>query len=381
MQVLNAEPREHLTVEQVTAVIQSADVSFDVGADLLDVNLGYLDDISVDVSGGSVDWGLNNAIHRKVRLQLSRRLNWGNELVRPWMSLTANGVTAKFFVGVFALTTPVRPIGESPESYEVDGFDRLYLLQRQVGADYTVAIGVTYRQALLDVFEAAGLSGAIIDGSAADNTLPEARNWLLVPDDVSDPDQTDTPVTWLRIVNDLNRAINFRSCWADDRGRFRCQAYQDPAVRAPEFVLDADNRFETIVGENTTMAEDMWKAPNRWVFRWSNGGTGVEGDGVYTVDQSDAVSGDWLGRKLVWTSVVDYEAASQPKLVELGDRRVAADKRIATSFDLTTGPFPAAGHADVFTYRDAAVGSRKVMAISWSMDLAGGDCSWVLEGV
>jgi hypothetical protein len=381
MQVLDAEPREALTVAQVTDLIQSPSMTVDFGADLLDVNLGYLADITEDVVGGSIGWSLNNAIHRTCRLQLSRRLNWGDELVRPWQTLSDGAITAKFYRGVFALTTPERPIGETPETYDAAGFDRLYLLQREVGADYTVASGVTYRQALLDVFAAAGLSGAVIDGSAADDVLPEERTWLLVPDDTSDPDQTDTPVTWLRIVNDLNRAINFRSCWADDLGQYRCQAYQSPEVRAPEYVFDADDLFKTIVGEERRMVEDTWKVPNRWVFRWSNGGTGTEGNGIYTVDQSDVVDGDALGRTLVWSSVVDYEAASQAKLVELGERRVAADKRVSKMFDVTTGPFPAAGHADVFTYSDAAVGGLKVQALSWSMTLDGGDVSWQWEGI
>ena len=370
-----------LSLSRRAALIQAASLEVDFGADLLDVNLGYLDDLSADVAGGSVSWGLYNTIHRTVSLSLSRVLNWGNELVAPWMTLSDGEITARFPVGVFSLTTPQRTVGETPELYETTGYDRLYLLSREVGEDYSVASGVTYRQALLDVFADAGLSGAVIDGAAADNTLPVLREWPLVPKDQSDPDQTDTPVTWLRIVNDLLRAINFRSCWCDERGRFRCQAYLEPSSRGPSFVFDADDRFTTILGEYRTVSQDSWKVPNRWVFRWSNGGTGVEGDGIYTVDQSDVVGGDVLGRTLVWSSVVDYEAASQAKLVELGDRRVADDKRVSTVFDVTTGPFPMAGHADVFTYTDAAVGSRKVAATSWLIPLDGGDVSWQWERV
>lgn len=424
MQTLTAAPRDHLTTAQVAALLHASNLSVDFGADLLDTNLAYLDDLSADVSGGSVDWSLHASIHRTCRLQLSRELAWGNVLVRPWMELSDGATTARWWVGVYAPTTPERawsgarsgvaatqpgqePITDTtgepildadgyyitvesgievldpPEfkAWEVDGYDRLYLMAREVGADYTVAAGVTYRQALLDVFSAAGLSGVVIDGSAADDVLPAAKSWPLVTEDTGDPDQTDTPVTWLRIVNDLLRAINFRSCWCDEQGRFRCQAYQPPTQAAPEWIFDADDEHLTILGEERRMSEDVWKVPNRWVFRWTNGGTGVEGDGIYTVDESDTVNGDWLGRTLVWTSVVDYEAASQAKLVSLGDRRVADDKRVTTMFDVTTGPFPGADHADVFTYRDVALGERKVQARSWSLPLDGGEMAWSWEGV
>jgi hypothetical protein len=381
MQRLNGSPREHLTDAQVTALLQASNVEVDFGADLLDTNLAYLSDISEDLAGGSVDWALHNRIHRTCRLQMSRSLRWGVDLVRPWMTLSDGAVTAKFYTGVFSLTTPDRVIGETPELYEVDGFDRLYLLDRQVGADYTVASGTTYRQALLDVFAAAGLSGAVIDGSAADDTLPADKTWPLVAEDTGDPDQTDTPVTFLRLANDLCRAISFRSVWCDEQGRFRCQSYQSPTVRATEFVLDADDINLTVLGEDRQLAEDVWKVPNRWTFRRTNGGTGVEGDGVYTVDLSDTTNGDWLGRKLVWTSVVDYEAASQAKLVDLGDRRVEQDRNVSRMIEVGTGPLPIAGHADVLAYRDAAVGNHKVQARSWTLPLDGSDMRWTLEVV
>jgi hypothetical protein len=383
VQALTAAPRDNLTDAQVTSLLTSPSLEVSAGCELLDADLTVREDISDDLAGGRVSRNSNATVHGTCDLAVSRSLAWGVDLVRPYMILTdgLTGVTARWNVGVYALTTPERTVGETPETYDVQGFDRLYLLSRQVGADYTVAAGVTYRQALLDVFAVAGLSGVLIEGSAADDTLPVSRTWALVSDRVADPDQTDTPVTWLRIVNDLLRAINFRSVWADQDGVFRCAAYQDPASRAAEWTFDTDPGL-TILGEDRTVVEDRWKTPNRWVFRRTNGGTGVEGDGVYTVDLSDTVNGDWLGRTLVWTSVVDYEAASQAKLVALGDRRVALDRMLTIRFDVTTGPFPGAGHFDVFEYQDAAAGgTRKVQAVSWDMPLDGGDVRWTWEAV
>lgn len=365
-------------------LLQSSALSVSAGCELLNADLSFREDISDDLAGGKVSRSLYATIHGTCDLSLSRELAWGVDLVRPYMILSDGTVTARFNVGVFCLTTPERRVGETPETWSVQGYDRLLLLNRQVGADYTVTAGTTYRQALLDVFTAAGLSGALIEGSAADDTLPADRLWPLVADRAADPDQTDTPVTFLRIVNDLLRAINFRSVWADENGIFRCQAYQDPASRPVDFVFDADDLISGIVGEDRTHITDVWAVPNRWVFRQTNRPDGApsatEGDGIFTVDQSDTVNGDWLGRRLVWTSVVDYEAATQSKLVDLGTRRVALDRSVSTRYEVTVGPFPPAGHADIYTYRDGTT-DRKVQLISFDLDLTGADTAMTWEAV
>jgi hypothetical protein len=372
-----------ITADQLT-ILTSPAVEVTAGCDLLNPDLSFREDISDDLADGHITWTLHATVHRAARLELTRPLRWGVDLVRPNMTVTdrLSGLSSRWNVGVFALTTPERTVGETPETYDVSGFDRLHLLQRQVGADYTVAAGVTYRQALLDTFTAAGLSGVLIDGAAADNTLPVARSWPLVGDRVADPDQTDTPVTWVRVVNDLQRAWNGRGVYADENGRFRCEAYQAPDVRPTEHTFDADSSV-TILGEDRTLSEDVWGTPNRWVFRRTNGGTGVEGDGIHTiVNQSDGPT-SIDARVLTWTSVVDYEAASQAVLVALGNRRVAADRRLTSRLKVTTGPWPCAGHGDIYAYSDLALGSgtRKVQATRWSFDLSGSDVEFEWEVV
>lgn len=381
MQPLTAPPRDSLTSAQVTDLLLASSLDVEMGAELLDSTLVVVEDISEDLAGGQVDRNMHATIHGTCRLLLSRELAWGTDLVRPYVTLDDGVVSARWNLGVFALVSPERQVGETPELFDVQGYDRLLLLDRQVGADYTVTSGSSYRTALLDVFTAAGLTGVLIEGGAADSTLPADKTWSLVADDQADPDQTSTPVTYLRIVNDLLRAINFRAVWCDQDGLFRCEGYQAPVSRAVEFTFDAGDEQVTIVGEDRRLREDLWAVPNRWVFRWSNGGTGIEGDGVYTVlNQSDGpTSIDERG--LTWTSVVDFEAASQAKLEDLGDRRVAADRRVTSVLEVTTGPFPGAGHGDVFQLVDPVIGDRKVQATSWSLPLDGGDMSWSWERV
>lgn len=377
--------RDGLTAEQVTAILTSPALQVAGGLDLLRPDLTFVSDISADLESGKVTRNLFADIHGACSLRLSRELVWGVDLVRPHMTLTdgRSGQSARFNLGVFLLTTPTRTVGQDPVTVEVQGYDRLVLLERQVGADYTVAAGVTYRQALLDTFTAAGLTGALIEGAAADDVLPAARSWPLVADRAADPDQTNTPVTWLRIVNDLLRAISFRSVFCDELGRYRCQAYVLPSAQPVEFTFDADDVVAGIVGEDRSVDEDVWKTPNRWVFRQTNRPAGAlaptEGDGIFTVvNQSDGPT-SIDSRGLVWTSVVDYEAASQAKLVELGNRRVQLDRALTTVFSVTVGPFPPAGHADVYRYVDG--GDRRVQLLRHDLDLLGADSAMTWEAV
>lgn len=365
------------------AVLRAGAVTVDFGAELLRPDLTLVEDVSVDVVGAQVQRNMNAAVHGTCRLRLSRELRWGVDLIRLFMLLADadRGTVERFDCGVFVLTTPQREVGDDVVTFEVSGFDRLHLLQRQVGADYTVAVDVTYRQALLDTFTAAGLTGVLIDGVAADDRLPTTRTWPLIGQS-PDPDQTATPVTWLRVVNDLLRAINFRAVWADETGRFRCQDYQQPAVRPVEWTFDADELL-TLVGQERTVVEDVWATPNRWVFRWTNAPAGtLTADLTYTVDNLADGPTSQTARGLVWPSVIDYEAASRAKLVSLGNRRVALDRRVERRLKYTTSVFPAAGHADIFMLRDAAAGvMAKVQAAAWSFDLSGSDVEWDWEVV
>lgn len=384
MQQLTAGPRAHLTEQQVRQVLTARSVEVAAGCDRLNpATLAVAESLDAHTVGGFIERNMNREPHATLSLDLTRKLRWGIDLVRPWQSLTdrATGLTARWHLGAYVLTTPTSEIGEDEPVYQVQGFDRLRLLEREVAAAYSVAAGVTYRQALLDVFAAAGLTGVLIEGSAADSTLPQAKSYPLIGTS-TDPDQTTSPVTWLRIVNDLLTAINYRGVWADESGLFRCQAYLPPAERAPEWVFDADDRL-TILSEERSVTEDVWALPTRWVFRWTNAPAGTAGaDLTY---QRDLPAGHELSaqaRGLVWPRVIDYEAASRAAFVALGDRRVALDTASRLSVAASTGPFPGAGHFDVFTYTDAAAGgTSKVQAASWRLPLDGGDVTWTWERV
>jgi hypothetical protein len=285
---------------------------------------------------------------------------------------------ARFNLGVYSLTTPERVYDEDPATFTCQGYDRLYLLDREVGDSYEVASGALVLDAVRQAITDAGLSGVRLDGTAQDKTLPRAMTWPLVPTEGG-----SEPTTWLRIVNDLLRGVGYRGIWADQDGLFRSEPYASPSTRPVEWTLDEDE-LTTIQGPGRTLTRDIWKTPNKWIFVQSNRPDGAaaptEGDGIYTVtNQSDGpTSVD--SRGLTWARRYEYEAADQAALVSLGDRRVERDKRVTATWSVSTSPLPIAGHADVATLVVNGT-SRKVLAHEWRLPLDGSDQSWTWDEV
>lgn len=282
--------------------------------------------------------------------------------------------TARFDLGVFVLTTPPRPIGESPATYDVTGYDLLYLLQQPVGDTYVVPAGTTYLQAVRDVIAASGAGSSVfLDGTAQSTPLPGDRVWMLTDSDAA---------TWLRIVNDLLAEIAYRGIWADESGRFRSEPYRDPALRPVEWVHDTG--AATIFGSSGTETVDVWNAPNWWRgIRKGMSVQPVEGAGIYTRENvsTGPSSQDSVGR-IVRAEPMWLDAADQASLVAQVDRQVATDMAVTRIIDGSTGPMPIVGHWDISTIDHPDLGRVKVQTRSWSLPLSGGDVKqqWEVVG-
>ena len=317
-------------------------------------------------------------------------LRWGRDLLRPYTVLTDGRVVARFDQGVYVPTTPRRNVGTGA-GYEVTGYDRLYLLDRQVGSDARVYAGVPVLELVDQAVTAAGLTGLLLDGSAGDTALPPlpgrtdnvAMEWLLVPR-TTDPDNNRTPPTWLRIINDLLRTINYRAVWCDEQGRYRSEPYRAPADRGAEWTM-TDAPVGVPLGLERELLLDVHQVPNRWTFVASNPPEGVvphPSNGLlYQYDLPDEHPLSAANRDgLLWPVQYDYEVASPAALQGLGDKRVQTDLARTDRYEVTTRTFPLAGHADVLAYRDSLAGvDRKVQAVRSVVDLFGADTTWTWE--
>lgn len=382
MQTLNAPPRENLTLEQVKYLLTAPAVEVDFGAEEVDASLNFAVDLTPDLVDGAVKRQMYARVHGTCDLELSRELAWGTALVRPFMILKSSNLSARFNLGVFSLETPVRDsVHESIETYSVTGYDRLYFLDRPVGDTYFVMQGTGYLKAVEDAIAAAGLTGVLLDSTAAAKTLPVTQTWPLANTSTSanGEDSSSEPVTWLDIVNDLLKAIGYRGLWADERGFFRSEPSLSYEDRGEEWHFDVDP-LKTILVPQRTFTQDIWKTPNRWVFIQQNrdpaAAAPTEGAGIYTVNDLDSPLTGQTARGIVWTRLVELDAADQTELVARGNRIVGLDKTNSAKLKVSTGPFPVAGHFDVYGYSDGVLPVSRVLATSWSQPLKGGDVEW-----
>lgn len=407
-----------LTPAQVATLITSSRPVLDVGAELLNFDLTFARDLSgfVDVTGGDVQWQGSALVHRDVAINLSVELAWGIALVRVFRVVTdpMSGLSARRNRGVFCLTAPQRMLGQTvtgpdgdPELlWSVTGQDRTYLLDRQPGRSVQITLPCTISEALTQLYTAAGVPGYLVDSSQASVALPQPMVWPLVPSSTAssvDVQQGDPQIaangsetsgaTWRQMINDVHSLVGYRAVWADEDGVLRSTPYADPAGVNPTGPLDAASDVVSIIGMNRTQTQDLWAAPNRWVFLWSNMPNNGDGSqqaptlgngGIYVVDNvADGAASQQAREGLIYTSTVSLTAATLAAFTGQADTQVAADRRVITTYTATLTPAALIlGHFDVLILNDPAVGDpRKVQCTSWTEHFTTDDIDITLESV
>lgn len=398
MQQLTAAPRGQLTPDQVRhLLIGAAGVHYDRGLEVLDASLNVLADISDDFQGGTVTRSMNATVHGSCALLVrdgAYDVHYGTQLLRPYMTISDGELTARFNAGVYRVAEPSVDYTTDPATAAFTGSDRLALLDRPIGDAYTIGKGTPYLSAARQAIDAAGLDATTVrfDGTAAGAVLPADKSWPLLADtsapgaaaaalpvDVSS-DSTGGQTTWLRIVNELLAAINYRGLWADQDGVLRSGPYQPPSARTVEFDFNFDDAKVTVIDPGRARNVDQSAPVNKWIFQQSNlidaAGNPIEpteGAGQYTrTNQNFGPTSVNAQGGLVWPVVVQLDAADQATLVALGDAQVNAALTAAATLSVTTGPFPAAWHLDIYTYADERMNGEtviKVQGTEWTLDL------------
>lgn len=353
-----------LTSAQIAA-IRAPQQSIRLGLDLLNQSDQFVMDLSGDMQrNGSVKHQNYADIHGTFEgLVIARELDWGTDRVRPWM--TING--ERFNLGVYIMTTPSLVIGDSIQTYSVTGYDKLQILSDEVGDSYWIAAGESYIESIHQVIVDSGFPGlsAVIDNSAADKLLDQPMVWAL---------DTNSPTTWLRIINDLLAKIGYWGLWADQDGILRSSPYQPLGTRGEEWTFDVGDRNTNIVYQDRSLDIDEFYQYNWWRFIRKDYPTALsEANGQYTVDRS-------FGQRKV-KKVRELDAADQQTLIALGDQEVESDLIRTRTVKIKTGALPALGHFDVFAYDDPALGIFKAQARNWSLDLATGRTDIEMEVV
>jgi hypothetical protein len=352
------------TSDDVIDLLQNAPaVTVKSGLEIIDLNLNVLEDISDDLAGGTIRRDSFAELHAAATLQITRLLDWGADIVRPYYVIADDTRTARFSLGAYHVNTPDESYTEFPITYEVTGYDMLWRLQQPVGDAYSIAMNTPYLATVEAILLAQGYTEYIIDQDRASTFSPTTRAW-----------EFSDSLTWLNIVNDLLAAVGYEGIWSDWDGRLRCQPYILPDDRTIEWVY-TDDPATTMLSTERVKTHDFFAAPNSWVFYQTNradGATPSEGDGIYSY--SNNTTGDTsieARRGMVITKVVGLDVADQGALISNALITIAADMAVPTTIALRTFPNPLHWHFDRLVFSDqASLPIADVQCTSWELALA-----------
>lgn len=365
---------EGLTRTSLEALIAANRVEIDSRLTLLDYDLNDVEDITehLEPAGSSITWTARTGVHRACRLNLTRELDWGTALVRPSMVITAGEVTADLPCGVFVTSRVSRQVqGEDLPTFPVSGFDRLELLNTEVGRTVRVAAGTAYLEAVADLIaevdpatDPAAL--VLIDSTGSDTMLPADRLWVL-----------GQGHTYLAIINGLLLAAGYRALWVDATGRYRLTPYVAPTNRVAEWTYDTTDPTTTLVHPVRTEDADWWDVPNEWIFTrdrpsvgLTSGSDGTDGRLVVTNQSTGPTSID-ARRGVVRRRIVRLDAADAGALAAQAADIVAEDQQVITRRTLTVEPNPMHGHLDILRVVDHQLGTGKALTTGWTLHLDG----------
>ncbi len=349
MQPLTAAPyRSQYSNAQILALLRSVALQVQYGLDLLDQNNNWLEDISGDLLSFDLERDCTATIHGTGTFVVTRQLQGGWQRVRPYCLLSGAGLeNVRFDLGVYVLTSPVAQFNEDPVSYSITGSDLLYILDTTIGDTYTVPAGTTYLAAAQAAANAAGLTGSTVylDGSSGSLTLP---NDLVFPLN----NGYGAAFTYLDVINQLLAAINYIGIWADWEGNLRSGPYLAPTQLQPEYAFDLTLDQGIEVEDPRTLTNDLWQAPNNWLFINENVSGPVVGAGIYQyTNQSWGPSSvDAVGRTI--TDVVYLNAADQATLEGLAKQQINQAIQLVDELSVKLSPFPVSWHLDVVTVND-----------------------------
>lgn len=364
MQPLVAPGRDHLTSEDVVQLLRDEEsIVISGGMEIVDLDLNVVEDIGDDLAGGSVERNSYATMHGTGRFRLTRAIDWGGDLLRPYIVISNRGdLTARFNLGVYHPTTPDWPLEESPPTFEVEGYDILLRLNQPVGDAFSIAAGQSYLTTVEAILVQLGYTKYLIDWDRVATVSPSTRVWAF-----------DSSITWLTIVNDLLGAVGYQGIWSDWDGRLRVQPYLNPVDRAHEWVY-TDDQATTMLSTRRSVTYDFFSSPNRWVIYRSNlieGETPVEGNGVFTyVNQSVGDTSVDARRGLVITRTEGVDVADQASLEVRAMQMINADIEVPVLYNVEVSPNPLHWHFDRMLLSDSAsLPVADVMCTQWSLPL------------
>jgi hypothetical protein len=355
--------RAHLTEAQVVSLIQDTPaITLGAGMELVTLDLAVIEDISADLAGGTVRRNSYADLHASGTFRITRDLDWGAALIRPYVTVSDGSITARFNLGVYHTNTPKNDASESPPTFDVEGYDLLLRLSKAAGEAYAINAGDVYLDRILEILADLGYTRILVDQSAAATVAPTSRVWAFADN-----------YTWLTIVNDMLASIGYAGIWSDWDGYLRLDASVLPQHRSIEWTY-TDDPDTTMLAPRRDVEFDFFDAPNKWVFFRSNdveSSAPVEGNGIYTyLNQSVGPTSVDARGGLVVPRVEGVDAADHAALVVQAQAAIQADMDVPTLVNVDVAPNPLHWHFDRLYVQDAGgLPGAHVQCTEWSFTL------------
>lgn len=364
---MQAFARDGLSVDEVKRILTARVVTPRFGAEIIKPDLTVVEDISDFLTGGSITRDMKGPVHSTCDVEITRELAWGKDRIRLYVILSDGTNQVRFNLGVYLLTTPTRPHGQTPTTFKVKGYDPIYHLTRLVGDSRATPAGMTIAEAFDQIVTDSGVGMPVrIDSDAADLALPQATVW---PSMAVGSGQSPT---WIRMLTDLTGAIGARPPWVNADGELRTGLYRPDSERPTEYDFTPADLATGVVEPEYTTTADVWGQKNRWWFFMNRSSSAlIDGITLYRRDNLDIGLSSQLSIGLNPAQPQGLDVVSYDALVREGNRISDSQIRATETIEADLGTFPALWHEDIAMWEDAQ-GRRKVKGTWWTMPLGVG---------
>ena len=294
-------------------------------------------------------------------------IDFYRDRIKPYVAIKmdSNGTDgtpwAEYAQGVFLLEAPGRASDEASIFRDVDGFDQTLILKdNKTTARYTVAASTNYITAVNTALQAAGLTTTNYQLTPTASTLPGAMDWPI-------------GTSYLRIVNDLLAAINYRSIRFDANGVGVAEPYVLPASRSSEYTYNANE--DSVVREGVESVVQVADIPNVVILTRNNPDTTTLISTQTNSKIASPTSTVRRGRNIVRDIEEVTDAADQTALDNLAKRRLTEVSSLLHYVTFKTSLHPFHDDLDKITFIDTTAAnalnvSGDFIETEWTLPLS-----------
>lgn len=298
-------------------------------------------------------------------LVLCRPLNWQDSLACPRIYMKDIDTDTEIYwdMGTWVFREPGRSL-ENEDLWEVDIADIIDIMGVETGATWTIADGTNIGDAVAQVIQEPFY--------ATPHDLP-AIPWEMAND-------AQWPITerstWIDIANELLEAGAFASLYANRNGVLTTYPWEVISQVTPIWKFQEDLKI-CWLREDCFREPPPASVPNKWIGINRSVDNPVEGNGVFTIDNS-------VGRRLV-PHVFEVSAVDQASLVSMVTRARQDDVLQGNRLNLKNAITPVFWHGDVVEVclpkLEAGGVNNPVlgMVIGWRIDMDDSDMNTIVE--